>query len=127
MISIVWHQLLSHPILIALFALPASLLLYLAINEIVRYKARNHDFNGPPNRFLVGNLPDIANNASETLRKWADLYGDVFQMQLGNVPVVVVNSAAAAKQLFGLKGHALNSRPVFYTFHKVSILLWCDG
>ena len=42
-------------------------------------------------------------------------------MQLGNIPIIVVNSAAAAKELFGTKGHALNSRPVFYTFHKVSI------
>ena len=81
---------------------------------------RNHDFNGPPNRFVVGNLPDIANNASETLRQWAEIYGDVYEIQLGNVPVIVVNSAAAAKELFGSKGYVLNSRPVFYTFHKVS-------
>lgn len=115
-----WQQLLNHPLVTTILLLPTSLLLYLIVNEIVRYTARNHDFNGPPNRFLVGNLPDIANNASETLRQWAKIYGDVYEMQLGNVPVIVVNSAAAAKELFGAKGHVLNSRPVFYTFHKVS-------
>ena len=117
----IWQQLVNHPILAAILIFPASLILYLIINEIVRYKARNHDFNGPPNRFLVGNLPDIAVNASETLRKWSHQFGDVFQIQLGNVPIIVVNSAAAAKELFGTKGHALNSRPEFYTFHKVSM------
>lgn len=113
------QQVVKHPILATVFVFPASLLLYLIVNEIVRYKARNQDFNGPPNRFLVGNLPDIAVNASETLRNWSHHYGDVYQMQLGNIPILVVNSAAAAKELFGTKGHALNSRPVFYTFHKV--------
>lgn len=39
---------------------------------------------------------------------------------LGNVPVVVVNSAASAKVLFGQNAQALSSRPEFYTFHKVS-------
>jgi 3-hydroxyphenylacetate 6-hydroxylase len=114
------QQVVKHPILATILVFPTTLLLYLIVNEIVRYKARNHDFNGPPNRFLVGNLPDIAVNASETLRKWSRQYGDVYQMQLGNIPIIVVNSAAAAKEMFGTKGHALNSRPVFYTFHKVS-------
>jgi 3-hydroxyphenylacetate 6-hydroxylase len=113
------QQVVKHPILATVLVFLASLLLYLIVNEIVRYTERNHDFNGPPNRFLVGNLPDIAVNASETLRKWSYQYGDVYQMQLGNIPIIVVNSAAAAKELFGTKGHALNSRPVFYTFHKV--------
>ena len=115
-----WQQLLNHPIIATTLLVPTSLLLYLLINEIIRYTVRNHDFNGPPNRFVVGNLPDIANNASETLRQWAEIYGDVYEIQLGNVPVIVVNSAAAAKELFGSKGYVLNSRPVFYTFHKVS-------
>jgi 3-hydroxyphenylacetate 6-hydroxylase len=114
-----WRLSMDYHILATILSLPASLIIYLIINEIVRYKSRNHDFNGPPDRFLVGNLPDITDNASETLRKWAEKYGDVYEMQLGNIPIIVVNSAAAAKELFGSKGHALNSRPVFYTFHKV--------
>ena len=119
-----WQLLKGHPVLATILSLPASLLIYFIINEIVRYRSRNHDFNGPPNRILVGNLRDITNNASETLRKWAEEYGDVYEMQLGNIPIIVVNSAAAAKELFGSKGYALNSRPVFYTFHKVRCLLY---
>lgn len=119
--SQLWHLILDHPIIAATLSLPTALLVYLVINEIIRYTSRNHDFNGPSNRVLVGNLPDITNNASETLRQWAEVYGDVYEMQLGNIPIIVVNSAAAAKDLFVTKGHALNSRPLFYTFHKVSI------
>jgi hypothetical protein len=32
----------------------------------------------------------------------------------------VVNTAAAAKAIFGQHSQALSSRPEFYTFHKVS-------
>lgn len=39
---------------------------------------------------------------------------------LGNVPVVVVNTASDAKAIFGGHSQALASRPEFYTFHKVS-------
>ena len=109
---------------IVLLILTVTGLTYLIANEIVRYRARNHNFSGPRGRMLVGNLPDIAVNAPERFRQWADMYGDVYQIQLGNIPILVVNSAAAAKDLFGHNSHALSSRPLFYTFHKVSQLEW---
>lgn len=68
---------------------------------------------------LVGNIPDIKYNAAETYRLWAKTYGPVYQIQLGNIPVIVVNSAKSAKDIFGGFSQALSSRPVFYTFHKV--------
>jgi len=39
---------------------------------------------------------------------------------LGNEPVVVINSAKAAQDIFLSHGSALSSRPSFYTFHKVT-------
>ena len=65
------------------------------------------------------NIAAIRTNAAEKYRNWSSQYGDVYQIQLGNVPILVVNSAAAAKALFGQNSQALSSRPVFYTFHKV--------
>ena len=38
-------------------------------------------------------------------------YGSVYQIQLGNIPIVVVNSAASAKAIFGQNPQALSSRP----------------
>ena len=58
-------------------------------------------------------------NAPERYRLWSKKYGPVFQIMLGNEPVVVVNSAKAAHETFLSQGNAMSSRPMFYTFHKV--------
>ncbi|KAB8342700.1 hypothetical protein FH972_022300 [Carpinus fangiana] len=74
---------------------------------------------GPPTLPIIGNIRDIKYNAAEKYREWSERYGAVYQIQLGVVPVIVVNTAAAAKEIFGNHSQALSSRPVFYTFHKV--------
>ncbi|KAF6805142.1 cytochrome p450 phenylacetate [Colletotrichum sojae] len=94
-------------------------LIYVIANEFVRSQARIAKLDGPRGLPLIGNLWDIRVNAAEQYRRWAKKFGAVYQIQLGNVPVVVVNSAAAAKALFGQNAQALSSRPEFYTFHKV--------
>lgn len=93
---------------------------YLVANEYVRAQARIPGLKGPPGAPLIGNIGQIRANAAEKYRHWAKQWGDVYQIQLGNIPVVVLNSAAAAKVLFGQNAQALSSRPEFYTFHKVS-------
>ncbi|WQF85698.1 Putative cytochrome P450 [Colletotrichum destructivum] len=94
-------------------------LIYVIANEFIRSKARIAKLDGPRGLPLIGNLLDIQVNAAEQYRKWAKKFGPVYQIQLGNVPVVIVNSSAAAKALFGQNAQALSSRPEFYTFHKV--------
>jgi len=94
--------------------------LYVIFNEFVRTSARIKGIDGPRGLPLVGNLVQIRKNAAEQYRIWSKTYGPVYQIQLGNVPVLVINSAAAAKVLFGQNAQALSSRPEFYTFHKVS-------
>lgn len=94
-------------------------LLYVAANEFVRSAARIPGFDGPRGLPLVGNIWQIRHNAAEQYRRWSETHGAVYQIQLGNVPVVVVNSAAAARVIFGQNSQALSSRPEFYTFHKV--------
>ncbi|KAF2240058.1 putative cytochrome P450 phenylacetate hydroxylase [Viridothelium virens] len=109
----------AHPILLPTVLLLSLPLAYLLYNEYVRYRARLPSFPGPPSWPLVGHIPHIRSNAAETYRQWSRRYGAVYQIQLGNVPVLVVNSAAAARTIFGGQSAALASRPVFYTFHKV--------
>ncbi|KGQ01724.1 hypothetical protein PAAG_11576 [Paracoccidioides lutzii Pb01] len=96
-----------------------SPIIYLVANEFVRSAARVPGFNGPRGLPIIGNLAAIRFNAAEKYRQWAKQYGGVYQIQLGNIPVIVVNSAAAAKVLFGQNAQALSSRPEFYTFHKI--------
>lgn len=95
-------------------------LVYILINEFIRYNARIGGMKGPIGLPVIGNLWDIRVNAAEKYRDWARRFGDVYQIQLGNVPVVVVNSAAAGKTIFGQNAQAMSSRPEFYTFHKVN-------
>lgn len=106
-------------VLIALFIAPIA---YLFINELIRNNARISNLHGPLGLPLIGNIWDIRVNAAEKYREWAKKFGPVYQIQLGNIPVVVVNSAEAAKSIFGKHAQSLSSRPEFYTFHKVSFL-----
>ncbi|KAG2414159.1 hypothetical protein HFD88_003350 [Aspergillus terreus] len=94
-------------------------IIYVIINEFIRASARVPGFKGPRGLPLIGNLAQIRTNAAEQYRLWSKTYGPVYQIQLGNIPVIVVNSAAAAKVLFGQNAQALSSRPEFYTFHKI--------
>lgn len=96
---------------------------YILSNEFVRYMARIKGFKGPPGLLMIGNLEQIQENAAEQYRQWSAEYGPVYQIQLGNIPIIVVNTAASAKTLFSQNSQALSSRPEFYTFHKVS---WLD-
>ncbi|KAH6660632.1 cytochrome P450 [Truncatella angustata] len=93
---------------------------YLIYNEAVRSGARVPGMRGPRGWPLIGNLWDIRSNAAEKYEDWSKTYGDVYQVQMGNVPVVVVNSAAAAKTLWVSHSQALSSRPTTYTFHKIA-------
>lgn len=96
-------------------------ILYVIWNEFIRASARVPGFGGPRGLPLIGNLAQIRKNAAEQYRIWSKTYGPVYQIQLGNIPVIVVNSAAAAKVLFGQNAQALSSRPELYTFHKVGV------
>lgn len=115
----VQYHALSHPIRSFAILFVLAPLLYLLINEVIRYQARIRSFKGPTGFPVIGNIADIRHNAAEKYRRWGSRFGHVYQIQLGNVPVIVVNSASAARTIFGQNSQALSSRPVFYTFHKV--------
>ncbi|GKT45363.1 3-hydroxyphenylacetate 6-hydroxylase [Colletotrichum spaethianum] len=113
------QRVLEHALQSAIISLLLAPLIYVIANEFIRSKARIAKLDGPRGLPLIGNLWDIRVNAAEQYRRWAKKFGAVYQIQLGNVPVVVVNSSAAAKALFGQNAQALSSRPEFYTFHKL--------
>jgi len=97
----------------------ASALLYLLVTEIQRFRVRIPGFDGPPGLPMIGNIHQIRVNAAEQYRLWSKTYGPVYQIMLGNVPIIVVNGSKAAREIFGANSQALASRPEFYTFHKV--------
>jgi len=118
-VPLISKQAAEHPIWSFLVLVLLTPIAYLIANEYVRYTRRLKGFTGPRNWPLVGNIPDIKYNAADKYREWSKQYGAVYQIQLGNEPVVVVNSAEAARKIFGSNSQALSSRPVFWTFHKV--------
>jgi 3-hydroxyphenylacetate 6-hydroxylase len=108
----------EHNLRSAVFLALLAPVIYVIANEVVRSKARIPGLPGTSGLPLIGNIWDIRVNAAETYRRWAKKYGSVYQIQLGNIPVVVVNSAASARAIFGQAG-VVASRPEFYTFHRV--------
>lgn len=118
------ERLAEHPVQTLLAAFVLTLVSYVVVNEVVRYQARVPGMSGPPGLPLIGNLWSIRTNAAAQYREWSKRYGDVYQVQMGNVPVVVVNSAKATKHLWVGQSQALSSRPVTYTFHKVGWVIY---
>ncbi|KAL4861608.1 hypothetical protein BDV12DRAFT_61867 [Aspergillus spectabilis] len=118
-LALINSKVIEHPLqslAVVAFIVP---IIYVIVNEFIRTSARIPGFKGPRGLPLIGNLAQIRQNAAEQYRIWSKTYGPVFQIQLGNIPILVINSAAAAKVLFGQNAQALSSRPEFYTFHKI--------
>ncbi|KAI0192743.1 cytochrome P450 CYP504B10 [Xylaria flabelliformis] len=77
-------------------------------------------FPGPAGWPIIGNLASIYHcHAERQFYEWAKVYGDVIEVKFGPMKVIVVNSAAAAKDIFAASATALSSRPIFHTFHHV--------
>lgn len=122
-LSVVQESFTQSPLRAMAAVLFGVVFLYIIVNEFIRSSARIPGVKGPRGMPLIGNLAQIRKNAAEQYRIWSKTYGAVYQIQLGNIPVIVVNSAAAAKVLFGQNAQALSSRPEFYTFHKVHSII----
>ncbi|WEW55633.1 cytochrome P450 superfamily protein [Emydomyces testavorans] len=88
--SIVAHPLQTLAVLALL--IPGA---YIVLNEFIRSAARVPGLDGPKGLPVVGNLVQIRVNAAEQYRKWSKQYGPVYQIQLGNIPVIVVVSNTA--------------------------------
>ena len=96
-----------------------ALVAYALVSEVRRLKARIPGINGPTGLPVVGNLHQLGPDPAEQLRQWGKKYGGVFQITMGNAPVVVFKSMQAAKDVFIGQGGSLVDRPRFYTFHSV--------
>lgn len=97
-----------------------AVVLYLCVNEVIRSRSRIAGFGGPRGLPVVGNLLHVQDYSAQKYQKWAEKFGDVYQVQLGNTTILLVNSAAAAKKFFITNSHTFSSRPVTYTFGQVS-------
>ncbi|ENH72349.1 Isoflavone 2'-hydroxylase [Fusarium oxysporum f. sp. cubense race 1] len=113
------NEAVTRPYQTAVTSVLVSFLAYIIVNEYVARSTRLAAFDGPKRLPIVGNLHQLRSNAAEKYREWAKTYGPVYQIQLGNILILLVNSASAARTVFGTNSSATASRPEFYTFHKL--------
>jgi 3-hydroxyphenylacetate 6-hydroxylase len=94
------------------------------VHVFCSYRAVSKDIQGiagPSALPLVGSILSIRlRNAELAYRDWSIRYGGTINVKLGNVPVIVINTASAARKLLVSTSTLASSRPVLYTFHKVS-------
>nr|XP_060618179.1 cytochrome P450 1A4-like [Anolis sagrei ordinatus]XP_060618180.1 cytochrome P450 1A4-like [Anolis sagrei ordinatus] len=71
---------------------------------------------GPWSLPILGNLLQVEEHPYISFQRMRKKYGDVFQIKLGMVPVVVVNGLEAVKQVLLRDGESFAGRPDMHTF-----------
>lgn len=76
---------------------------------------------GPAKKFFIGNL-DLLDGYETPFQAFGILakkYGDVFSLQLGSVPTLVVNGYENIKEVLLTKGDKFDARPNFQRFNML--------
>ncbi|KAF2428873.1 putative cytochrome P450 phenylacetate 2-hydroxylase [Tothia fuscella] len=68
---------------------------------------------------LFGSLIEMGEYHAKVAQKWAEKYGPVFQVRLGNRRIVFANSFDSVKHFWITHQSALISRPTLHTFHTL--------
>ncbi|KAH9429202.1 hypothetical protein MCOR27_009835 [Pyricularia oryzae] len=68
---------------------------------------------------LFGSLIELGDNHAKVAQRWAEKYGPVFQVRMGNRRIVFANTFASVRHLWITNQSALISRPKLHTFHTV--------
>ncbi|KAM9311801.1 cytochrome P450 1A1 [Gastrophryne carolinensis] len=74
---------------------------------------------GPMPLPLIGNLLSISKNPYLSLTKMSQTYGDVFQIQIGTKPVLVLNGLETIRQALLKQGDVFIGRPDLFTFRLI--------
>ncbi|XP_004765557.1 cytochrome P450 1B1 [Mustela putorius furo] len=113
----------------ALSSQQTTLLLLLSVLALVHVgqwllrQRRRQSGSAPPGPFawpLIGNAAAMGPAPHLSFARLARRYGDVFQIRLGNCPVVVLNGERAIRQALVQQGAAFADRPRFASFRVVS-------
>lgn len=83
--------------------------------ESVVYKKRAQ---GPKRKFFIGNLDELGGFETpfQAFGNLAKKYGDIFSLQMGNVPAIVVNGYENIKEVLLTKSDKFDGRPNFQRF-----------
>ncbi|KAM9409650.1 cytochrome P450 1A1-like isoform 1-T1 [Pholidichthys leucotaenia] len=78
-----------------------------------------HHLPGPTPLPIIGNLLQMGRNPHLSLTGMSKKYGDVFQIQIGMRPVVVMSGNETVKQALIKQGDDFSGRPDLYTFQFI--------
>lgn len=70
---------------------------------------------GPSKLPIIGNLHQLGNMPHLSLRRLSQKFGPIIYLKLGEIPTVVVSSAAVAKEVMKTHDLALSSRPQIFS------------
>ncbi|XP_018414433.1 PREDICTED: cytochrome P450 1A5-like isoform X2 [Nanorana parkeri] len=68
---------------------------------------------------IIGNLLSLSKNPHLSLTKMSETYGDVFQIQIGTKPVLVLSGLQTLRQALLKQGDVFNGRPDLFTFRLI--------
>ncbi|OCT89450.1 hypothetical protein XELAEV_18018071mg [Xenopus laevis] len=74
---------------------------------------------GPMPYPVIGNLLSLSKNPHLSLTRMSENYGDVFQIQIGTKPVLVLSGLETLKQALIRQGDEFAGRPDLFTFRMV--------
>ncbi|XP_040479055.1 cytochrome P450 1B1 [Ursus maritimus] len=100
-----------------------SVLAAVHVGQWLLRQQRRQRGSAPPGPFawpLIGNAAAMGPAPHLSFARLARRYGDVFQIRLGNCPVVVLNGERAIRQALVQQGAAFADRPRFASFRWVS-------
>lgn len=100
-----------------------SVLAAVHVGQWLLRQRRRQPGSAPPGPFawpLIGNAAAMGPAPHLSFARLARRYGDVFQIRLGNCPVVVLNGERAIRQALVQQGAAFADRPRFASFRVVS-------
>ncbi|CAI6005711.1 unnamed protein product [Closterium sp. NIES-65] len=106
------NYLLSPPFLyVFLLTSVYALLLFLLFRLVTSPTRRLRHIPGPPSRFLVGNIPDIAAREFHICHMaWARQYGALYKYMMGLEPIVIVASPELAREVCERRFDAFHDR-----------------
>ncbi|XP_017284213.1 cytochrome P450 1A1 isoform X1 [Kryptolebias marmoratus] len=105
----------------ALLALVVLCLVYLALK---RYSTKIPEglrrLPGPRALPVIGNMLELGRKPYLSLTEMSKRYGEVFQVQLGSRPVVVLSGYETVKQALTKQGDDFSGRPDLYSFSFIN-------
>ncbi|XP_046368570.2 cytochrome P450 1A1-like [Haliotis rufescens] len=103
----------------------ATFIASFATIKLFRYLTSNDKpAPGPWGYPFLGHLPLLGKEPHVTFQNLRKKFGDVFRIQLGSWPALVINGKEAIKEALVDKGDAFSGRPQFFT---TSSAVLCDG